>query len=85
MVSSGASALTHHVCTEVGRTPVSTPAPNAVTTVDTALAVRKDVVPDPVNNTLTFDALALSVLAPSVPVRPARPGRRRSPPRRSGR
>ena len=55
-------------CTEVGRTPVFTPAPNAVTTVDTALAVRKDVVPDPVNNTLTFDALALSVLAPNVPV-----------------
>jgi hypothetical protein len=55
-------------CIEVGRTPVFTPAPNAVTTIDTALAVRKDVVPDPVNNTLTFDALALSVLAPNVPV-----------------
>jgi hypothetical protein len=55
-------------CTEVGRTPVFTPTPNAVTTIDTALAVRKDVVPDPVNNTLTFDSLALSVLAPNVPV-----------------
>jgi hypothetical protein len=55
-------------CTEVGRTPVFTPAPNAVTTIDTALAVRKDVVPDPVINTVTFDSLALSVLAPNGPV-----------------
>jgi hypothetical protein len=55
-------------CIEVGRTPVFTPAPNAVTTIATALAVRNDVVPDPVNNTLTFDSLALSVLAPNVPI-----------------
>jgi hypothetical protein len=55
-------------CTESGRTPVFTPAPNAVTTIATALAVRKDVVPDPINNTLTYDSLALSVLAPSVPI-----------------
>lgn len=55
-------------CTEVARTPVFTPAPNAVTTIQTALPVRKDVVPDPVNRTVTFDALALSVLAPNVPV-----------------
>ncbi len=55
-------------CTEVGRTPVFTPAPNAVTTLATALAVRKDVVPDPVNRSLTFDSLALSVLAPNVPI-----------------
>ncbi|HEV7773616.1 MAG TPA: hypothetical protein VGO48_10060 [Conexibacter sp.] len=55
-------------CTEVARTPVFTPAPNAVTTIQTALPVRKDTVPDPVNRTVTFDALALSVLAPGVPV-----------------
>jgi hypothetical protein len=55
-------------CVEAGRTPVFRPAPNAVTTVATALPVRMDVVPDPVNNTLTFDSLALSVLAPGVPV-----------------
>ncbi len=55
-------------CTEVGRTPPFTPAPNAITTIATALAVRRDVVPDPVNNTLTFDSLALSVLAPNVPI-----------------
>ena len=55
-------------CTEVGRTPPFTPAPSAVTTIQTALAVRRDVVPDPVNNTLTFDSLALSVLAPNVPI-----------------
>jgi hypothetical protein len=30
--------------------------------------VRKDTRPDPINNTLTFDSLALSVLAPNVPV-----------------
>jgi hypothetical protein len=55
-------------CTEVARTPVFTPAANAVTTLATALPVRKDVVPDPVSNTLTFDALGLSVLAPGVPI-----------------
>jgi hypothetical protein len=55
-------------CTEVGRTPPFTPTPNAITTIATALAVRRDVVPDPVNNTLTFDSLALSVLAPNVPI-----------------
>lgn len=55
-------------CTEVARTPAFTPAPNAVTTIQTALPVRKDVVPDPVNRTVTFDALALSVLAPGVPI-----------------
>ncbi len=55
-------------CTEVARTPVFVPAPNAVTTIQTALPVRKDTVPDPVNRTVTFDALALSVLAPGVPV-----------------
>jgi hypothetical protein len=55
-------------CTEAGRTPVFTPTPNAVTTIATALAVRKDVIPDPINNTLTFDSLALSVLAPNVPI-----------------
>lgn len=55
-------------CTEVARTPPFTPAPNAVTTIQTALPVRKDTVPDPINRTVTFDALALSVLAPGVPV-----------------
>ena len=55
-------------CTEVARTPVFTPAPNAVTTIQTALPVRKDTVPDPINRSVTFDALALSVLAPGVPV-----------------
>jgi hypothetical protein len=55
-------------CIEVGRTPPFAPAPNAVTTLQTALAVRKDVLPDPVNNSLTFDSLALSVLAPNVPI-----------------
>jgi hypothetical protein len=55
-------------CTEVARTPAFTPTPNAVTTIATALPVRRDVVPDPINNTLTFDSLALSVLAPNVPV-----------------
>jgi hypothetical protein len=55
-------------CIEVARTPPFTPTPNAVTTIATALPVRKDVVPDPINNTVTFDSLALSVLAPNVPV-----------------
>jgi hypothetical protein len=55
-------------CIEVARTPVFTPTPNAVTQIATALPVRKDVRPDPNNNTLTFDSLALSVLAPNVPI-----------------
>lgn len=55
-------------CTEAAHTPVFVPTPNAVTTIQTALPVRKDTVPDPVNRTVTFDALALSVLAPGVPV-----------------
>ncbi len=55
-------------CTEVARTPAFTPAPNAVTTIQTALPVRKDTVPDPINRTVTFDSLALSVLAPGVPI-----------------
>ncbi|HEU4701990.1 MAG TPA: hypothetical protein VFS37_05855 [Conexibacter sp.] len=55
-------------CTEVARTPVFVPAPNAVTTIQTALPVRKDTVPDPNTRLVTFDALALSVLAPGVPV-----------------
>lgn len=55
-------------CTEVARTPPFTPTPNAVTTIATALPVRKDTVPDPINRSVTFDSLALSVLAPNVPV-----------------
>jgi hypothetical protein len=55
-------------CTEVARTPPFTPGPNAVTTIATALPVRKDTVPDPINRSVTFDSLALSVLAPNVPV-----------------
>jgi hypothetical protein len=55
-------------CTEVARTPVFTPAPNGITEIATALPVRADVVPDPINRTVTFDSLALSVLAPNVPV-----------------
>ncbi|HEX7292229.1 MAG TPA: hypothetical protein VF250_13985 [Conexibacter sp.] len=55
-------------CTEIARTPVFVPAPNAVTTIQTALPVRKDTVPDPNTRLVTFDALALSVLAPGVPV-----------------
>lgn len=55
-------------CTEVARTPPFVPAPNAVTTIQTALPVRKDTVPDPATRLVTFDALALSVLAPGVPV-----------------
>jgi hypothetical protein len=55
-------------CTEVARTPPFTPTPNAVTTIATALPVRKDTLPDPINRSVTFDMLALSVLAPNVPV-----------------
>ncbi len=55
-------------CTEVARSQVFTPAPNGITTIATALPVRKDVVPDPINRTVVFDTLGLSVLAPGVPV-----------------
>jgi len=55
-------------CQEVARTPPFTPPPNAVSTIQTALPVRKDIFPNPVNDALTFDTLALSVLAPNVPI-----------------
>jgi hypothetical protein len=55
-------------CTEVARTQVFTPTPNAVTTIATALPVREDLSPDPINRTVTFDSLALSVLSPNVPI-----------------
>ncbi|MEW6581880.1 MAG: hypothetical protein AB1416_03885 [Actinomycetota bacterium] len=55
-------------CKVVGLSPVFTPAPNAVTTIQTAFAVRNDRVVEPGLLALEFDTMALSVLAPGVPM-----------------
>jgi hypothetical protein len=54
-------------CTEVAATGAFQPAPQAVTTINTALPVKADRVPDPINNAIAFDALGVTVLAPGVP------------------
>ncbi|MCU0308384.1 MAG: hypothetical protein MUE51_11570 [Thermoleophilia bacterium] len=55
-------------CQVVGLSPVFTPAPNAVTTVQVAFPVVNDRVVEPGLEALRFDTLALSVLAPGVPI-----------------
>jgi hypothetical protein len=55
-------------CRQVAQTGAFQPAPQAVTTINTALPVKKDVVPNPISNAVDFDAIALSVLAPGVPI-----------------
>jgi len=53
-------------CTEVGRSAVFTPAPNAISNVAVNLPVKADIVPS--GPVFEFDLLALSVLAPGVPL-----------------
>ncbi len=55
-------------CRERLRSRAFTPRANAVSTVRVAFAVRNDRVPNPVSEAFSFDTLALSVLAPGVPV-----------------
>ena len=55
-------------CTEVGRSAVFTPAPNAISNIAVNLPVKADIVPNPITEAFDFDILALSVLAPGVPI-----------------
>jgi hypothetical protein len=54
-------------CQQVGQGPVFTPQANAITTLPVALPVRADTMPD-ANHIFAFDILALSILAPGVPI-----------------
>ena len=55
-------------CKLVAETQVFTPAANGITTLPASLPVRHDRTPDPASGLYNFDQLALSVLAPGVPV-----------------
>jgi hypothetical protein len=55
-------------CKLVAETQVFTPAANAITTLPVSIPVRHDLTPDPASGLYNFDQLALSVLAPGVPV-----------------
>lgn len=64
----GGAGVNVACCTEVGRSAAFTPAPNAVSTINMALPVKSDIVPNPITEAFDFDVLGLSVLAPGVPV-----------------
>jgi hypothetical protein len=64
----GGAGVNVACCKEVGRSGVFVPAPNAVTNVAVNLPVKADIVPNPISLAYDFDTLALSVLAPGVPV-----------------
>lgn len=64
----GGAGVNVACCTEVGRSAAFTPAPNAVSTINMALPVKSDIVPNPITQAFDFDVLGLSVLAPGVPV-----------------
>jgi hypothetical protein len=55
-------------CKAINASQIFVPAPNAITTVNTNLAVRQDIAPDPNTGFYVDDHLALSVLDPNVPV-----------------
>ena len=54
-------------CQQVSQSEVFTPQANAITAVPVQLPVRNDVMPDQ-NHIFAFDILALSILAPGVPI-----------------
>jgi hypothetical protein len=55
-------------CFEKARSTPFTPTPNAINTIAVNLEVNADITPQPGSNFFSFDALALSVLAPGVPI-----------------
>jgi hypothetical protein len=55
-------------CFEKARSTPFTPPANAISTIAVNLAVNADITPQPGSNFFSFDALALSVLAPGVPI-----------------
>jgi len=59
---------TYACCKAISASQVFTPAPNAITTVNTNLVVRQDIAPDPNTGFYVDDHLALSVLDVNTPV-----------------
>lgn len=59
---------TYACCKAVQLSQVFTPAPNAITEVPVNLSVRQDISPDPATGNYVDQHLALSVLAPNVPI-----------------
>lgn len=59
---------TYACCQAIRVSQVFTPAANATTTVRVNLPIRQDLAPDPVSGLYTDQHLALSVLAPNVPI-----------------
>ena len=55
-------------CFEKARSTPFTPAANAISTIAVNLAVNADITPQPGSNFFSFDAVALSVLQPGVPI-----------------
>lgn len=59
---------TYACCKAINAGPVFTPAPNAITAQNVRLPVRQDIAPDPSTGLYVDQHLALSVLAPNVPI-----------------
>jgi hypothetical protein len=59
---------TYACCQAINAAPVFTPAANAITQVAVNLPIRQDIAPDPRTGIYTDQHLALSVLAPNVPI-----------------
>ncbi|MGA8806029.1 MAG: hypothetical protein WB866_15175 [Solirubrobacterales bacterium] len=59
---------TYACCQAINASQVFTPAANAITQIAVNLPIRQDIAPDPGNGLYTDQHLALSVLAPSVPI-----------------
>ena len=59
---------TYACCQAINASQVFTPAANAITQIAVNLPIRQDIAPDPRNGLYTDQHLALSVLAPNVPI-----------------
>ena len=59
---------TYACCQAIRTSQVFTPAPNAITAVNVNLPVRQDIAPDPQTGYYVDQHLALSILAPNVPI-----------------
>lgn len=59
---------TYACCKAIQLSQVFTPTPNAITEVPVRLSVRQDIAPDPASGLFVDQHLALSVLAPNVPI-----------------
>jgi hypothetical protein len=59
---------TYACCQAINASQVFTPAANAITQIAVNLPIRQDIAPDPRNGLYTDQHLALSLLAPNVPI-----------------